>query len=162
MVKKSSPLTSTKTLSHLIQFYKRNVQDKDHKENLRCLPDVAITDDRPHNANSVFATFHHFLPILKKDLPSIRHIHYHTNSPTSQYRNVLITTTLLTHVETQSMLHITADWLYFEAGHGKGPCDGVGGVSKRRAEEAINRKQVTVIDCAEYFSGGPRKISLVK
>ena len=59
---------------------------------------------------------------------------------------------LLKNIETQCMFHITADWLYFEAGRGKDPCDGVGGVSKRRAAEAIKRKQVTVIDCAEdYF-----------
>ena len=33
-----------------------------------------------------------------------------------------------------------------------GPCDGVGGVSKRRAGEVIKRKDVTVIDCPEdYF-----------
>ena len=85
----------------------------------------------------------------EKHLPSIRHIHYFTDSPTSQYRNVSITTMLLKH---ESMFHIIADWLYFEAGHGKGPFDGVGGVSKRHARVVINRKHVTVIDCAEdYF-----------
>ena len=58
------------------------------------------------------------------------------------------------------MFHITANWLYFEAGHGKGPYDGVGGVSKRRADEAIKRTQVTVIDCAEdYFKWAQEAIS---
>ena len=68
---------------------------------------------------------------------------------------------LLKHIETQSMFHTAANWLYFEAGHGKGPCDGVGGVSKRREEEAIKRKQVTVIDCAGDYFNWPRKIYLV-
>ena len=67
---------------------------------------------------------------------------------------------LLKHVETQSMFHITADWLYFEAGHGKGPCEGVGGVSKRGVEVTIKKKQVTVIDCAgDYFKWAHEDIS---
>jgi len=41
----------------------------------------------------------------------------------------------------ERMFHIVTDWLYFEAGRGKGPCDGVGGVSKRRAEEAIEGRK---------------------
>ena len=41
-----------------------------------------------------------------------------------------------------------------------GPCDGVGGVSKRHVDEAIERKQVTVIDCAEdYFKWTQEDIS---
>ena len=60
----------------------------------------------------------------------------------------------------ESMFHITADWLYFEAGHGKGPCDGVDGVSKKRAEQAIKEKQDTIIDCAEdYFKWTQEDIS---
>ena len=58
------------------------------------------------------------------------------------------------------MFHVTADWLYVEAGHGKDPCDRVDGVSKRPAEDAIKRKQVTVIDCAEdYFKWAQEDIS---
>ena len=97
------------------------------------------------------------MPMLKKGLPHIRHVHYLTDSPTSQYRNVSITTMLLKH---ESMFQLRADWLFFEAGHGKGPCDGVGGVSKRRADEAIKRKQVVGIDCAEdYFMWAQGDIS---
>jgi len=45
-------------------------------------------------------------------------------------------------------------------GHRKGPCDGVGGVSKRHAEETIKRKQVTVLECAQdYFKWAQDDIS---
>ena len=91
------------------------------------------------------------MPMLKEGLPHIRHVHYLTDSPTSQCRNVSITTTLLKH---ESMFQLRADWLFFKAGYGKGPCDSVGGVSNRRANEAIKRKQVVGIDCAEDYLKG--------
>jgi len=49
------------------------------------------------------------------------------------------------------MFHVKAHWLYVEASHGKDPRDGVGCVSKRRADDAIKSKQATVIDCAEHY-----------
>ena len=33
---------------------------------------------------------------------------------------------------------IRAVWNYFEAGHEKGPCDGLGGTTERMADEAVN------------------------
>ena len=85
------------TLHPIVVYYERSVQDENNEENLGCLSNVAIMDNRPHNASSVFAIFQHFIPILPKDIPSIRHIHYLTDSPTSQNRNVIITTILLKH-----------------------------------------------------------------
>ena len=37
-----------------------------------------------------------------------------------------------------------AVWNYFEAGHGKGPCDGVGGTEKRMADEAVKTGKVKI------------------
>ena len=37
------------------------------------------------------------------------------------------------------MFGISASWNYFEANHGKGCCDGVGGTSKRMADQATKR-----------------------
>ena len=45
---------------------------------------------------------------------------------------------------------ITASWQYFEAGHEKGPCDGVGGTVKRQADSAF-KCQVCSIQTAEDF-----------
>ena len=61
----------------------------------------------------------------------------------------------------ESMFHSTADWLFFEAGHGMGPFDGEG-VSKRPADEAVNRKQVTVIHCAEEYFKWKRSLAKSK
>ena len=39
------------------------------------------------------------------------------------------------------MFGFTATWNYFEAGHGKGPCDGGGGTTKHLAERTVNSGQ---------------------
>ena len=43
------------TMHPIVVLYKRNVQDEDNEEDIGCLSYVAIMDDRPHNASSVFA-----------------------------------------------------------------------------------------------------------
>ena len=49
--------------------------------------------------------------------------HYLNGSPTSQYRNSHRMIMIVTH---DAIFHVRCYWLYFQAGHGKGPCDGVG------------------------------------
>ncbi|CAC5378777.1 unnamed protein product [Mytilus coruscus] len=39
----------------------------------------------------------------------------------------------------------------FETGHGKGPCDGIGGTSKRIADQAIKQGKIVVQDAREYY-----------
>ena len=61
------------------------------------------------------------------------HVHYMTDSPVSQYRNKFLFFTLSNHL---TMFGVAATWHYFEKGHGKGPCDGVGGAVKHGAGQA--------------------------
>ena len=46
---------------------------------------------------------------------------------------------------------IQAKWNYFEAGHGKGPCDDLGAVAKRQAADAVNQGKVAIQDAADFF-----------
>lgn len=75
-------------------------------------------------------------------------IHYWTDSPSSQYRNRFIF-----HVLANQQQHfgVHARWNYFEAGHGKGPCDGIGGTCKRRASEAVKQGKTTIQDAREFY-----------
>ena len=41
-------------------------------------------------------------------------------------------------------------WHYFECGHGKGPCDGVGGATKR-SDNAIKQGKVVIQDADEFY-----------
>ncbi|KXJ26080.1 hypothetical protein AC249_AIPGENE6483 [Exaiptasia diaphana] len=56
---------------------------------------------------------------------------------------------ILTH-HTQEF-GVQASWHYFEAGHGKGPCDGVGGTTKRMADEAVRQQKATIQDADDFY-----------
>ncbi|KAH3886834.1 hypothetical protein DPMN_010847 [Dreissena polymorpha] len=47
---------------------------------------------------------------------------------------------------------IHARWNYFETGHGKSACDGLGGTTKRMADEAIRQGNVTIQDAADFYA----------
>ena len=64
---------------------------------------------------------------------NIGQVYYITDSPVSQYRNKFIFYIISNH---QLIFGMPAVWNYFEKGHGKGPCDGVGGADKRDAAQA--------------------------
>ena len=45
---------------------------------------------------------------------------------------------------------IDATWNYLEVGHGKGPCDGIGGSIKRLADQAV-KQGTSISDAHEFF-----------
>ena len=51
-------------------------------------------------------------------------------------------------------IEITASWQYFEAGHGKGPCDGVGGTAKRQADSAVKRQICSIQNADDFYAWG--------
>ena len=108
-----------------------------------------VSDEMGHNSSTVFAFLKELTPHLKVILPNIKHIHYYTDSPTSQYRNKTIFYLLS---RPKDLFDVSASWNYFEAGHGKGPCDGVGGSVKRMADEAVRQQKVTIQDASDFFS----------
>ena len=81
-----------------------------------------------------------------KEKLGIHTVHYYTDSPFSQYRNKWMFHLISKHEEFFGM---KATWDYFECGHGKGPCDGVGGTIKRLADQA--QKQGAKIQDAKDF-----------
>ena len=112
---------------------------------------ILVTDERRHSAPTVFQFMKQLVPKIREDLPmNVTFVHYVTDSPSSQYRNTQMFSVLARH---QELLATDASWLYFEAGHGKGPCDGVGGASKRMADDYVRRGN-TILTAAEYVSLG--------
>lgn len=80
---------------------------------------------------------------VKKLVPDVTAIHFWTDSPSSQYRNKTIFD-LVCHFEKR--YSVLASWHYFECGHGKGPCDGVGGTTKRNADNAVKQGKALIQD----------------
>ena len=87
------------------------------------------------------------MPHLKGLVPDLKKIHYWSDSPSSQYRNRFIFDMVANHKE----LHgVDARWNFFESGHGKGPCDGLGGTCKRMADNAVNSGKCLIQDALSF------------
>ena len=108
---------------------------------------VMVSDDRSHDPGHVYAVLDALCKIIREKLPRVTTVHYCTDSPTNQYRNRKIFSVLCKHEE---LFGLRGDWLYFEAGHGKGACDGLGAAAKRMADLAVKREHK--IDNAEQFA----------
>ena len=96
-----------------------------------------VTDDRKHDAGSILAFIRVIVQCIHDNMPHVKIIHYVSDSPLTQYRNISIFSILSKH--TLLFGGLEATWTYFEAGHGKGPCDGIGAVAKRNADYAVKR-----------------------
>ena len=60
---------------------------------------VFVSDELGHNSATVYAFLKELISNLKTMLPNLKHIHYYTDSPTSQYRNKTIFYLLSRHKE---------------------------------------------------------------
>ena len=96
---------------------------------------VFVSDDLDHSTAAVCTILKMFVPEMLKIGPDLTYIHYVTDGPTSQYPNK----TLFRLVASHSRIYggINATWQYLEAGQGKGPCDAIGGIVKRKADEFV-------------------------
>ncbi|WAR13664.1 hypothetical protein MAR_027844 [Mya arenaria] len=86
---------------------------------------------------------------VKKLVPYLAMIHFWTDSPSSQYRNRSIFD-LLSNFESRHGCRAT--WRYFESGHGKSACDGVGGTAKRNADMAVKQSKAVIQDTHDFFA----------
>ena len=111
---------------------------------------VIVSDETAHTAATIFAFLKELVPKVQKVVPDVEVIHYLSDSPTSQYRNCNMFNITAMH---KSMFNVSASWQYFESGHGKGPCDGVGGAVKRSADLAV-KKGAMIQTAQEFFNWG--------
>ncbi|KAK3102947.1 hypothetical protein FSP39_015174 [Pinctada imbricata] len=109
---------------------------------------VVVSDEMSHSSNTVHAIIEKIMPELKLLSPDLEFIHYWTDGPTSQYRNKQIFYTIANH---KDLYGVSARWNYFEVGHGKGPCDGLGGTTKRMADEAVRCGKAVIQDANDFF-----------
>ena len=118
-------------------------------DNIKHKSIVAVSQVDHHDTDMVVCILKKF---LLEELPNIvdhmeiKRIHYVTDSPSSQYRNKGIFLLVVHH---KLLFGMDATWHLLETGHGKGPCDGIGGTVKRSADEAI--AQGVVIKDARTF-----------
>lgn len=123
--------------------------DCQSEEKLKVNSYVFVSNVGHHNTAAVFTILSKLVPRIKQDIDGLKKIHYWTDSPTSQYRNKTIFHIVENH--NKFFPDITCSWNYFESGHGKGPCDGIGGCAKRMASEAVKQQKVQIQDADDFF-----------
>lgn len=106
----------------------------------------------------VIAMLRNLIPLIKENYPQLEKVNYLTDSPTFQYQNKTIFTLLCNPQNEFERIHAKLD--YLEAGHGKGPCDGLGASVKRSVDMAIKQSKAT-IQIAEDFLIGPRTVQII-
>ena len=108
-------------------------------------------DDRRHDAGAVYSFLKVIVKWIKESHPNIQIVHYLTDGPTSQYKNSSIFSIVAKH---ENLLGVQASWLYFEAGHGKGACDGIGAAAKRMADFFV--KSLIIHNAQDFANAGNR------
>ncbi|XP_050519541.1 uncharacterized protein LOC126893418 isoform X4 [Diabrotica virgifera virgifera] len=85
-----------------------------------------------HDVPAIWA---HLLPVLKDSYATM--VHFLSDSPATQYRNKCMFNFLVKNLNRHFSQIKMVTWNYCEAGHGKGPPDGIGGVCKRTADRIV-------------------------
>ena len=116
---------------HQITIHPMVVYYIDESGNQQHFSRVGVTKEKSHTIATTLAFLKEIQPKLKEKLPDLQTVHYITDSPSSQYRNKSAAALLANH---HIMFGTTSTWHWLEAGHGKGPCDGIGGSVKKMAE----------------------------
>ncbi|KAK3108272.1 hypothetical protein FSP39_004647 [Pinctada imbricata] len=132
---------------HPVVIHTRNTENQDvqHKS-------IVVDSDELVNSDAtVFAIIKNIIPEVKSILQNVQTIHYMTDSPTTQYRTTQFFSVITNH--DKFFEGINATWLYFEAGHRKGPCDRVGGTAKRLADMAVKRLSSIIQSARDFLNG---------
>lgn len=102
---------------------------KDANE-LKHLSLCIISNHMSHNTATVHSFQRVLIQYIKQQLPNVTFIKYFSDGAASQYKNFKNFANIRFHRED---FGLDCDWHFFATSHGKGPCDGVGGVVKRLA-----------------------------
>ena len=146
----SAYFNQTSVTIHPVVIYFRDNNELKHNSL------VLVSDTLHHNASTVATFLDTVISEVKQIVPNVTVCHYWTDSPTSQYRNKLIFDVVANH---KSLYDCCAVWNYFEAGHGKGPCDGLGGTVKRMADTATKTGKFLIQNAKDLFQWATEKSS---
>lgn len=120
---------------------------------------VVVSEVLNHNSSMVTAILNKVTKFVKDTCPEAKFIHYWTDSPTSQYRNKTMFDIVARH---ENLYGLKASWQFFECGHGKGACDGIGGVVKRSADTAIKTGKENITCGRDFYEWGSKTDSKIR
>lgn len=123
-------------------FYKENNFDKCKTKSF-----CTFSENLNHGPPEILAHLEPVFKVLNSLKPNLRILHFLSDSPSNQYRNKLIFF-LFSHLIKEYFPNLQlSTWNYYEAGHGKGTPDGIGGTIKRTADRLVSEgKDVDTFD----------------
>ena len=108
-----------------------------------------ISDDLEHDTAFVYDLQAVLSENIKVSFPHLNHIEYFSDGCAAQYKNFKNLLNLSFH---RSDFGLEACWSFFATSHGKSPCDGIGGVVKRKlANASLGRPQNNQILTKDAF-----------
>ncbi|XP_073947824.1 uncharacterized protein [Choristoneura fumiferana] len=94
-----------------------------------------ISSSNCHQPAAIWAHLEPIMQWIRKEYTLVDTIHFFSDGPSTQYRQKQNFYLLCTRYFDFGFAAVT--WSFFEAGHGKGPADGIGGFLKRTADKII-------------------------
>lgn len=96
---------------------------------------ASVSSCLSHEPPAIWAHLKPLLSFLREDFPNLTTLHFFSDGPSSQYRQKK-NFYYFSHL-TYDFGFKNASWSFFEASHGKGAPDGVGGALKRMANSFV-------------------------
>lgn len=101
-----------------------------------------VSPSRRHDPAAIWAHLDPILDMVKDKYPAVQHINFFSDGPTSQYKQK--GNFYMVGTEPYKKGFQSTTWNFFEASHGKGAPDGVGGSLKRSADLLVHHgKDIT-------------------
>lgn len=108
-----------------------------------------VSGNLSHNPAAIWAHLHPIFASVHDKFPEVNILHVFSDGPATQYRQkqnfYLICTKLFSDYK-----FIKVTWNFFEAGHGKGAADGIGGFLKRTADQLVARGR-DISDATNFY-----------
>lgn len=129
---------------HTSVLYSRKNYSEPRKTESFC----TVSPSLEHGPSAIWAHLHPILEYIRNSYPHAIRIHVFSDGPCTQYRQKKSFFLMSTKIFTYGFTQMT--WSFFEAGHGKGAADGIGGVIKRTADRLVaHGKDIT--DATQFF-----------
>lgn len=133
-----------------------------YKENgsLKNLSFLGVLENTIHDTISVYMFQNRLIELIKLKIPSVNKIYYFTDGAPQHFKNKKNFKNLCLHYKD---FGINAEWHFFATAHGKGPCDGLGGMVKSQARKACLQfgSQRNILNASDFYEWGQSKFESV-
>ncbi|XP_061892415.1 uncharacterized protein LOC133642309 [Entelurus aequoreus] len=103
--------------------------------NGQTVPFCSISPSRRHDPPAIWAHMEPVLAMVKTKYPEVERLHFYSDGPATQYKQKGNFYLLSSEPFRQGFKDLS--WNFFEASHGKGAPDGIGGTLKRSADRIV-------------------------